>query len=281
MRKFISLWCLLYALVNLSAQDTSNIPKTYTVTVQKLTTTLENVLPDPIPIFDVPNYQKVATNDSYQIDVAFTEGLITKQLITRKDASGVFYNILFYVTPVCNLKITDVDSNTLFERRYGGDKQSTDWGKPQKFKDSETAYQAWRTEREKVWKKLEYEVIDWAKIKADVHQVFNSFSSTDAIDLVDTNQKISTDSSAVSKADNPIPTGNDNEVNDVPETNVGSNTSGTNETITSTTTSNSIGNKTNSKLEKSSPIVMDKKSKMVTKKKRSTNVTKLVGSVIN
>jgi len=51
MKKLLDLWCLLCFVATLAAQEASNLPKTYTVSIKKLTTSFDNVLIEPIPKF--------------------------------------------------------------------------------------------------------------------------------------------------------------------------------------------------------------------------------------
>ncbi len=179
MKKLIHLWCLLCLVVSLSAQNSA---KTYTVSVRKLTTSIENVLIEPIPEFNIPGYQNVASNGRYQLNIEFTKGLITQQLITRKDVDKTFYQKVYYDSPAYTLKITDLKGNLLFENNYGGIRENSDWGKSQKFANSDAAYQVWRTMREKVWKELELKSIDLAKMRADVMTFFDGLTSTKKTD---------------------------------------------------------------------------------------------------
>lgn len=184
MTKLTHLWCLLCFVANLTAQDVS---KTYTISVKKLTTTFENVLIEPIPKFNISDYQNVASNGDYQLNIEFTKGLITKQLITRKEADRTFYHKPYYDSPAYTLTITDLAGNLLFENNYGGSRASIDWGKSQKFTSSDAAYQVWREAREEVWKKLELKSINLTKLKADIITFFDSLKPpTEKIDIIDT-----------------------------------------------------------------------------------------------
>lgn len=263
MIKLAPLYCLLCFVVNLSAQD---VPKTYTVTVKKLTTSFENILPDPIPEFNIPNYQRVASNGSYQLNIEFTQELVTKQLITRKDASGAFYNKLFYVSPAYNLKITDLEGNLVFISDYGSTKESMDWGKSQKFTDSDATYKAWRTARDKVWKDLELKAIDWTKMKADMLTFFNGLGLTNEIVAVDDNEE---EDDPTSEEDDPVADNNvDTPETDAPKPAVDDSASAANDS-----------NSSNPDGQIQPPITT--RNNVKAQKKRSTNITKLVGSVIN
>lgn len=156
------------------ANDANDTPKTYSITVEKLTTDFKNVLLEDLPQIEINGFQQVKEAGSYLVKLRFTEGLIEEQSKQKKTSMGHPYMQVSYRSPAYTLNVLTEKGKLLLKKKYGGEKKTMDWGKERKFNDAAQLKVSWRQAIKTLWKDKEVNSVDLKKVEKDLQTFFNT-----------------------------------------------------------------------------------------------------------
>ncbi len=159
MKKLTYLWCatiLLSCSWNLNAADYSNTASEIKVQLETktLATPYKNILgknsQEEINAFLKEQPSEINTT-AFLIKIKYSKGLETIQYVEKRVGENYYYEINFY-SPEYEVIVLDSNQVSIFEKKYGKEKVTTDFGKEDSYQSSSDLSSAWRKAKRPFYK---------------------------------------------------------------------------------------------------------------------------------